>query len=57
MEFITIILWDSLDDVRAIAGPDYEKAVIPEDRLALLSHYDARAGHYEVVSTNAPTGT
>jgi heme-degrading monooxygenase HmoA len=56
IEFITIILWDSLDDVRAIAGPDYETAVIPEDRLALLSHYDARAAHYEVVSTNEPTG-
>jgi heme-degrading monooxygenase HmoA len=57
MEFITIILWDSLDDVRAIAAQDYEKAVIPNDRLALLSHYDAKAGHYEVTSTNEPTGT
>ena len=54
VEFITIILWDSLDDVRAIAGHDYEKAVIPEDRLPLLSRYDARAAHYEVVSTNEP---
>jgi len=52
VEFITIILWDSLDDVRAIAGPDYENAVIPEDRLPLLARYDARAAHYEVVSTS-----
>ena len=52
VEFITIILWDSLDDVRAIAGHDYEKAVIPEDRLPLLSRYETRAAHYEVVSTN-----
>jgi heme-degrading monooxygenase HmoA len=51
VEFITIILWDSLDDVRAIAGHDYEKAVIPEDRLPLLTRYDDRAAHYEVVST------
>jgi heme-degrading monooxygenase HmoA len=36
VEFITIILWDSLDDVRAIAGEDYEHAVIPEDRLTAL---------------------
>jgi heme-degrading monooxygenase HmoA len=57
IEFITIILWDSLDDVRAILAQDYEQAVIPEDRLPLLSRYDARAAHYEVVSTNqrAPT--
>jgi hypothetical protein len=34
-----------------------EKAVIPEDRLPLLSRYDARAAHYEVVSTNEPVAT
>ena len=51
VEFITIILWDSLDDVRAVAGEDYERAIIPEDRLPLLSRYDARAAHYEVVAT------
>ena len=51
MEFITIILFDSLDDVRAIAGEDYEHAVIPADRLPLLSRYDARAAHYEVIAT------
>jgi len=54
-QFITIILWDSLDDVRAIAGQDYEKSVIPADRLPLLSRYDATAAHYEVVSTNEPS--
>lgn len=51
VEFITIILFESLDDVRAIAGPDYERAVIPADRVPLLSHYDVKAAHYEVVST------
>jgi len=49
-QFTTIVLWDSLDDVRAIAGQDCETAVIPEDRLPLLSRYDATAGHDEVVS-------
>src|SRR5262245_47971541 len=49
VEFITIILWNSLDDVRAIAGEDYEDAVIPDDRIPLLTRYDARAAHYEVV--------
>ena len=51
VEFITIILFDSLDDVRGIAGQDYEKAVIPADRLPLLSRHDAKAAHYEVVTT------
>ena len=57
VEFITIILWDSLDDVLAIAGEDYEHAVIPEDRLPLLTRHDARAAHYEVVSTRDPAAT
>jgi hypothetical protein len=47
-------LWESLDNVRALAGDDYEKALIPEDRLPLLSRYHARAAHYEIVSTNEP---
>ena len=34
---------------------DYEKAIIPEDRLSLLSRYDASAAHYEVVSTKDGT--
>ena len=45
---------ESLEDVRALVGDDYEKSLIPEDRLPLLSRYDARAAHYEVVSTNEP---
>jgi heme-degrading monooxygenase HmoA len=50
VEFITIILWDSLDDVRAVAGPDYENAVIPEERRKYLARHDAKATHYEVVA-------
>src|SRR5262249_29896022 len=54
VEFITIMLWDPLGDGRAIAGEDYEQAVIPEDRPPLLTRYDARAAHYEVVSARDP---
>jgi heme-degrading monooxygenase HmoA len=52
VEFVTIILWDSLDAVRAVAGPDYETAVIPEERRKHLSRHDATAAHYEIVSTH-----
>jgi len=51
VEFITIILFDSLDDVRALAGPEYEQAIIPADRVPLLTRYDTKAAHYEVVAT------
>ena len=50
VEFITIILWDSLDDVRAAAGEDYEAAIIPDERKRVLTRWDSKAVHYEVVS-------
>ncbi len=56
VEFITMILWDSLDDVKAVAGPDYETAVIPQERRQYLSRFDARAAHYEVAATNGLAG-
>ena len=52
VEFMTIILWDSTDSIRAVAGPDYETAVVPEERRKHLARYDAQAAHYEVVSTH-----
>jgi heme-degrading monooxygenase HmoA len=52
IEFITIIMWDSLDSIRAIAGPDYETAVVPEERRKHLSRFDAKAAHYEIVSSH-----
>jgi heme-degrading monooxygenase HmoA len=51
VEFITIILWDSLDSVRAVAGADYETAVIPAERRQYLSRWDAKAAHYDITST------
>lgn len=53
VEFITILLWDSLDDVRAAAGhDDYETAIIPEERRRYLKRFDAKAAHYEVAATH-----
>ena len=48
VEFVTIMLFDSLDAVREFAGEDYEVAVVPEKARAVLSHFDARSQHYEV---------
>ena len=50
VEFITIILMDSLDDVRALAGADYERSIIPEERKKYLAQHDAKAAHYHVVA-------
>jgi heme-degrading monooxygenase HmoA len=54
IEFITIILWESLDAIRAVTGPDYETAVIPEERRKYLSRHDQKAAHYDVVSSHLP---
>jgi antibiotic biosynthesis monooxygenase (ABM) superfamily enzyme len=52
IEFITILLFDSLDAIRAVAGPDYETAVIPEERRKYLIRYDPKSAHYEIAATH-----
>jgi len=56
VEFITILFWDSLDDVKAVAGPDYETAVIPQERRKFLSRWDAKAVHFEVAESHGIWG-
>jgi heme-degrading monooxygenase HmoA len=51
VEFVTIALFDSLDDVREFAGEDYEAAVVPPDARALLSRFEERSRHYETILT------
>jgi antibiotic biosynthesis monooxygenase (ABM) superfamily enzyme len=48
VEFVTIMWFDSLDAVRAFAGEDYERAVVPSRARAVLSRFDERSSHYEV---------
>jgi heme-degrading monooxygenase HmoA len=48
-EFITLMVFESLDAVRVFAGEDYEVAVVPPKARALLSHFDQRSQHYEII--------
>jgi heme-degrading monooxygenase HmoA len=48
VEFVTLMWFESVDAVRAFAGPDYEVAVVPPEARALLERFDARSAHYEV---------
>jgi hypothetical protein len=48
VEFVTLMWFDSVDAVRAFAGPDYEVAVVPPSARALLLRFDPRSAHYEV---------
>lgn len=48
VEFITIMWFDSLEDVKVFAGEDYEKSVVLENARILLDKYDSHSQHYNV---------
>ena len=48
--FVTLTRFDSLDDIREFAGDDYEVPVLEPQALALLSHYDEQALHFDTAS-------
>jgi len=47
--FVTITRFDSLESVRTFAGEDYEAAVVEPEARRLLSRFDRRSEHYEIV--------
>lgn len=51
IEFVTILWFESLDGVRALAGEDYEEAYVPPKARAVLSRFDARSQHYDTLLT------
>jgi antibiotic biosynthesis monooxygenase (ABM) superfamily enzyme len=59
VEFVTIMWFDSMDDVRAFAGEDYRQCVVPPSARAVLSRFDEHSQHYEVVERRGylPAGT
>ncbi|MBX6320927.1 MAG: antibiotic biosynthesis monooxygenase [Rhodospirillaceae bacterium] len=48
VEFITVMWFETWEAVRAFAGEDHERAVVPPAARAVLARFDARAQHYEV---------
>lgn len=49
VEFVTITWFASEEAVRAFAGPDDSQAVVPPAARALLSRFDERSAHYDLV--------
>jgi len=43
--------WASMDAVRKFAGEDFERAVVEPAARAVLTEFDDRVRHYEVVVT------
>jgi heme-degrading monooxygenase HmoA len=49
VEIVVITRWQSLDAVRGFAGDDFEAAVVADEAAVVLTDYDRRVRHYEVV--------
>jgi heme-degrading monooxygenase HmoA len=49
VEVQVITFWRSLDAIRAFAGADTDAAVVTEQAAALLTGFDRRVRHFEIV--------
>ena len=48
VEFVTVMRFESLEQIEQFAGEDSEKAYVPDAAQALLSHFEHRSQHYEI---------
>jgi len=48
-EFITIMWFDKLEDVKQFMGDHYEKAYVLPEAQKLLKRFDARSAHYNLL--------
>jgi hypothetical protein len=48
VEFVTVMWFQSWEAVKAFAGEDWERSVVPPAARAVLARFDERAQHYEV---------
>lgn len=49
IEFMTLMWFDRLEDIRAFTGEDYQVSHVPQSARAVLADYDRRAAHFEVL--------
>ena len=49
VEFQTLMWFDSLDAIKAFMGEDYAVSHVPDAARAVLSRFDERAAHFEVL--------
>ena len=49
VQFQTLMWFDSLDSIKAFMGEDYSVSHVPPQAQAVLSRFDERAAHFEVL--------
>lgn len=47
-EFVTIMRFESIGNVKAFTGEDYETAYVPAEARKVLKRFDGRSQHYEL---------
>jgi heme-degrading monooxygenase HmoA len=52
-EFEVVTLWESLESIRAFAGDDIEAAVVPDTAARMMTSFERRVLHYEVVVSSS----
>lgn len=52
VEIVVETNWRSLESIRAFAGSDLEAAIVPDQAAALLTNFDRRVRHSEIVMTD-----
>lgn len=48
VEFMTIMRFASLNDVKQFVGEDYEQAYVPAEARKILKRFDAHSQHYDL---------
>jgi hypothetical protein len=49
VEFMTLMTFDSIENVIDFQGPDYEKSYVPAAAQKLLSRWDKKASHFTAI--------
>ncbi len=51
VEFIVIMTFESLENVKDFQGENYKKAYVPEKAQKVLKKWDLESTHYELIET------
>lgn len=49
VEFVTIMTFESIQNVIDFQGEDYQRCYVPDAAQKILKRWDAESGHYDVI--------
>lgn len=51
VEFVTIMTYESIEDVIGLQGEDYKKCYVPDVAQKVLKRWDLEATHYDLIDS------